>query len=650
VDASFAAAHQLAPGDRITAILNGRRQELRVVGIALSPEYVTPVRQGEVLPDDRHFGVMWVSEHAVEAAFNMDGAFNDVVLGLGPDGSETAVIAALDRLLRPYGGVAAIGRSEQASHRVVSDELEELRAEALFIPAIFLAVAIFLLNVVVGRLVQTEQTQIATLKALGYDERAIVAHYLELVAALVIGGIAGGIAFGAVLGHAWAGMYTRFFRFPFAQYRLALWNPVVAAIATATAAMLGALRSVLRAARVPPATAMQPPAPPTYRRLRFDESWLGRRLSGRTRMIARSVMRRPGRAALTSFGIAGATAIVLVGSFWWDAMHYILDVQFRQVQREDISVGFNHAVPERALGELRHLPGVIRVEGMRAASAVLSSGLRRRRVELLGLPRTADLHPLLTVGRGRVELPPGGVVLSERLATRLGVATGERVAVELLEGPRPRRDVAIVSVVDELIGMSAYMDRAALNQLMDEGPSVTAALVQIDPSQERALYRALKDRPAVAGVTIKRALKQTFEQLMGRIMLVFSGLLTLFASVIVFGVVYNSARILLAERAWELASLRVLGFTRREISELLLGELAVQLVAGIPIGLAFGYALGFLSVHVMGPETMNIPLVITARTYLFTVATVVAAGAASAVLARRRVDRLDLVAVLKTRE
>lgn len=650
VDASFAAAHALAPGDLVVAILNGRRQPLRVVGIALSPEYVAAVRQGEVLPDDQHFGVMWISEPALAAAFSMEGAFNDIVVSLAPDASEPSVRAALDRLLGPYGSVPAIGRAEQASHRFVSDELEELQAEALFIPAIFLSVAIFLLNAVIGRLVQTERTQIATLKALGYEERTITWHYLQLVGALLAGGIMLGIALGALLGHAWANVYGRYFRFPFARYQLDAWIPLVAVLASSAAAILGALRSVTRAARVPPATAMQPPAPPTYRHFRFEESWLGRRLSGRVRMVARSMTRRPDRALFASLGIAGATAIVLVGSFWWDAIDHILDVQFRQVQREDVTVAFNHAVPSRAVRELAHLPGVLRSEGLRSASAVISADTRRRRVELMGLSRSADLHPLLTLGRGRVELPPAGVVLSERLAMRLGVGIGDRVIIDVLEGPRPRREVVVASVVDELIGMSAYMDIAALNRLMDEGASVTAALLSIDPLQERRLYAALKDCPAVAAVTVKHAVKQTFKQLMARIILVFSGLLTLFACVVVFGVVYNSARILLAERTWELATLRVLGFTRREISELLLGELGAQLIAGIPVGLALGYGLALISVHVMGPEALNIPLLITPRTYLFTVATVVASGVVSAVLARRKVDRLNLVAVLKNRE
>jgi len=649
-DASFAAAHRFRPGDQVSALINGRREVLRIVGIALSPEYVAAVRQGEILPDDRHFGVLWVSERSLEAAFDMKGAFNDVVLALGPGASEKAVIDALDRLLRPYGGVAATGRSEQASHRYVNDELEELRAEALFIPVIFLSVAAFLLNIVVSRLVETERTQIATLKALGYHEATIMWHYLQLVGALAVGGIVLGVLLGAILGRAWEGMYSRFFRFPFPRYELAPWIPLVGAVASTAAAVAGALRSVLRAARVPPAVAMQPPAPAQFRPGRFEESWLGRRLSGRARMIARSVARRPGRALLTSLGIAGATAIVLAGSFWWDAIRYILDVQFRQIQREDVTVAFNRPVPARALGELAHLPGVMQVEGLRAVSAVLSAGNKRRRVEVLGLPRRAGLHPLMTRDRGRVDLPPGGVVLSERLARWLGVGVGAHVAIEVLEGPRPRRDVVVASVVDELIGLSAYMDIDALNRLMGEGPSVTAALLKVDRAAEPRLYAALKERPAVAAVTIKRALTEMFNDLMSRVILAFSGLLSAFASVIVFGVVYNSARILLAERAWELASLRVLGFTRREIAALLLGELAAQLVAGLPIGLLLGYILALISVHVMGPEAMTIPLVINARTYLLTVALVAAAGLASAVLARRRVDRLDLVAVLKTRE
>nr|WP_225937652.1 ABC transporter permease [Myxococcus sp. RHSTA-1-4] len=646
----FATAHRLVLGDTLVALLNGRRQRLRVVGLGMSPEYIAAMRPGAVLPDDLHFGVLWMERDALAAALDMKGGFNDVAVALAPGASRAAVLERLDVLLAPYGGRGAYGRDEQPSHRFVSDELEELRTEATLLPAIFLGVAAFLLNVVVSRLVQTERTRIGTLKALGYGDTRLALHYLEWVGATTLAGVLLGIALGAWLGKAWAEMYAGFFRFPETLYRLRPWIPLAAAAVALVAAALGTLTSVRRVARLAPAEAMRPEAPPSFRPSALEHAAVSRLASAQARMVARSLARRPLRSALSVVGVAAATGIVLAGAFWRDALGHLVDVQFSEVQREDATVTFNRPVSERAARELRHLPGVRTVEGMRAVPVALRAGSRSRRVELLGLPRDSRLHPLLDARLRRVPLPSEGVLLSERLATRLGARAGDVLRVEVLEGNRRERSVRVAGVVDEPLGFAAYMDTGALHRLLGEGPALSVALLTVDPRHERTLYARLEELPTVAGVTLKRALVDTLHETFFRVLLVFSGILTAFGSVIVVGVVYNGARLLVAEKERELASLRVLGFTRREISTVLLGELAVVLVAGIPLGLAFGYGLAALALTVMGPETMRIPLVIAPGTYAFTGVAVAVAGGLSALLVRRRLDRLDLVAVLKTRE
>lgn len=649
VSEGFARARGLKPGDRIAALLNGKRETLAIVGIVLSPEYIFASRSGEI-PDDKGFGVFWMERERLASAFDMEGAFNHAALRLAPGASEEAVIDALDRLLEPYGSLDAHGRDEQNSHRILSQEINQQKTMATVFPAIFLGVAAFLLNVVLARQVATQRDQIAALKALGYADLAIAVHYLKLVLAIVLAGVVFGTALGAWLGYQLTSIYTQFFHFPRLIFRVQPWIPLAASgisLAAAVAAALGTVRGIVSLA---PAEAMRPPAPPGYRRLPLERFSLARRLSPQTRMVIRALERRPLRTLLTAFGIACSVAIIVSGTFWRDAVNYMIEVQFHLADRGDVNVMFANPVPRRALYEIARLPGVLRAEEMRAVPVRLRAGHHSYRTAVSGFPPDAGLRQLLDARLRRVPMSPDGILLSQRLAERLEVKPGDRLLVESLEATRARREVLVAGVVNDMIGLAAYMDIAALNRLMGEGESISAVAVTLDQARANEFYAALKQMPKVATVSIKNELLRSFRETNARFLLFFTAIVTAFAAAIAVGVVYNSARIALAERAWELASLRVLGFTRHEVSGLLLGELAIEIALAIPLGLWLGHLLSVLIVALIQVETFTIPVIIASSTYAYAALAILAAGAASALIVRHRVDRLDLVAVLKTRE
>lgn len=373
-------------------------------------------------------------------------------------------------------------------------------------------------------------------------------------------------------------------------------------------------------------------------------------LSPPARMIVRNLERRPFRASLTAFGIACAVAIIVSGTFWRDAIEFLINVQFTQAEREDIQVVFAEPVTGSARHEIAHLPGVLFAESNRTAPVRLRAGHRSYLTAISGLPENAELRRLLDARQRAVILPAEGLLLTDRLATKLGIKPGDPVQLEILEGNRAKRDVQVTGVVSDMLGMAAYMDIHALNRLLREGDSISAVAIATGGSQDPALLAKLKEMPKVATVAIKASALQSFQETSARNILVFTTIVTAFAAAIAVGVVYNSARIALAERAWELASLRVLGFTRREVSALLLGELAIELLLAIPLGLWLGYGLSVLLVTISHTETVAIPVIIEARTYAYAALTTLAAGIASALIVRHRVDHLDLVGVLKTRE
>jgi putative ABC transport system permease protein len=622
---------------------------LRVVGVALSPEYVYEIRGADLFPDNKRFGILWMSRAALGPAFQMDGAFNDLALTLEPGADLDEVIARLDRLLEPYGGLGAYGRRDQISHRFLSDEIAQDRTSGTLIPGMFLGIAAFLLNVVLSRLVATQREQIGILKAFGYGNAAIARHYLGIA---VIGLMAGGglgVGLGVVWGRWVTQMYARYYRFPFYADHVSTTAIVLGLAVTTVAAVLGALGAVRRAAALPPAEAMRPDAPPAFHRGLARRVGAARALGVVGRMIARNLTRHPAKAVVSAVGVALAVSILVLGSAMLDAIKLLGDVQFRLVQREDVTVVFNAPRPPRVRHELERLAGVLRTEPLRLVPARLRHGHRSRRIAIVGLERGSELRRLVTSRLRSMPLPPEGLVLTAKLGEILAVAPGDSLTVELLEGERAVRVVPIVGVVDELLGLTGYMSAAALDRLVG-GPAVSAALLRTDPLREAELHAALKGTPATAGVTSRAAMLASFEGTLAQSLGIIITIILVFAGGLAAAVVYNAARIALSERGRELASLRVLGFTRGEVARMLLGEQALLTGVAVPAGLALGYVWVAALAGVYQWELFRMPLVVSARSYLIGTVVVLVAAAASGLLVRRRLDHMNLVAVLKTRE
>ena len=647
---AFALAHGFVPGDSVAATINGRRRNLRIVGIGLSPEYIYAIRPGEIVPDNARFGVFWMERRALAAAFNMEGAFNDASFALMRGASEPEAIAAIDRVLARFGSLGAISRANQLSNWFIENELTQLQTMGFIIPAIFLGVSAFLLNIVLTRQIAVQREQIAALKALGYMNREIAAHYVSWAVAIALAGtVLGGLG-GVWLGSSITTLYNDFFRFPTLRYTLAPAIVLEGAFISLASGALGAIGAVMRAVRLPPAEAMRP-EPPARHTITWLEHVVPRRLAPPTvKMILRNLQRQPVRAGLSALGVAFAVAMVIVGMFSLDAIEVILDVQFNVAQRQDYTVAFVEPRSARALHELAHLPGVIGVEPLRSVPARIRAAHRMRQTAITGLVNGPRLQRVVDASLSPVALPADGLVLSTKLAEILDVRSGDTVRVELLEGTRRTRPVVVAAVVDEYMGTSAYMEISALQRFMREGPTISGATLLVDKGDPSDLYRRIKATPAIAGVSSKRAAIDNFRRTIAQNMNVMIFFNVLFSGVIAFGVIYNAARISLSERSRELASLRVLGFTRAEISLILLGELGVILLIAVPAGLLLGYGLAALTVMAFDTELYRFPLVVSGRTFAFAAATAVAASLVSGLVVRRRLDELDLVGVLKTRE
>jgi putative ABC transport system permease protein len=650
VSKAFAAAHQLPLGAELPALIGGRRFAMRVVGTALSPEYVYSIGEGSIFPDPKRFGVFWMGERALATVIDKEGGFNDVTLSLARGASERDVIAAIDVVLHPYGGRGAYGRDKQPSARFIDEELKQLASMGAAVPIMFLAVAAFLLNVVLARLIAGQREQIAALKALGYANLAIGIHYCEMMVVIVLGGTVAGVAAGGVLGDALITLYHQYFAFPDLRFTMQPELVARAAALSVAAGFVGVITAVRRAVVLPPAEAMRPQAPTRYTR-----GWLSRigleHVFGHTgRIVLRNIERRPVRTIMSSLGVAFAIAIMIAGTFSLDSLAYIMDITYQRAQRDDVTVAFAKTLPIRVLHELESLPGVLRVEPSRDVPIRLRSRNREYETVLQGLPQRGELRRLLTADLDQIELPESGVLLTDVLATRLGVQPGDALEVEILEG-RPRsRQVAVVGVVDEVLGLNAYAEIGAVNSLLGEGRMVGGARLLVDPDARDEIYVRLQNLPQIGSATLRTSAYEAFLETSGATQTATAVILGALAAIVAIGVVYNGARVVLAERSRELASLRVIGFTRVEVSTILLGELGVQLVAAVPLGCLMGYGLARSLIAGIDTELYRFPLIISAKTYVVASLVALVAGTAAALLVRRRVDRLDLVEVLKTRE
>ena len=646
VSEAFSIAQDLDVGDSVGAVINGRRRNLRIVGVALSPEYVYSIRPGDLLPDPSRFGVFWMDRHGLAGAFDMEGGFNDVTLALAPGASEPAVRKAVDRVLRPYGGLGAVPQRLQLSNWFLENEFVQLQTAGIFVPVIFLMVAAFLLNVSLNRLVAVQREQIASLKALGYTNAELARHYTAWSLCVSVIGTAAGVLVGAWLGSGMTAMYNDFFRFPTLLYRLTPEYVLGALAIGCSAGMIGAVVAVRRVARLAPAVAMRPAAPEHFRQTWLERIGLRRGLSPAATMVLRNTVRQPIRTALSAVGVSLAAAVLVVGLFFMDALDVLLRVQFETAQRQDVTVTFTQPVSSSATFDLWTLPGVMAIETFRAAPVEIRTGTHTRQQAILGLPLEPAVNRVIDREAQPVSMSPAGLVMSATLAEALGVQRGDTVEVELLESGRAIRSVVVSQLTDEYLGTSVYMERQALQRLLGEGDTISGAFLRVDQSRETELYRRLKALPTVSSVSLKRAALESFRKTIAQNMLILVFFNVTFAAIIAYGVVYNAARIILSERSRDLASLRVLGFSRGEVSAILLGELGVIVVLAIPLGLAIGQGLGFALITALDSELYRFPLIVTPRTRLFAASVVLVSALASGLIVRRRVDRLDLVAVL----
>lgn len=652
VNAGFADAQNKGPGTTLSAVLEGRKREFRITGVANSPEFIYAIGPGDLMPDDRRFAILWAPRKAAEAAFDMEGAFNDLSVALLRGASVDDVIDRVDDVLERYGGTGAYARKDHPSHAFIDAELNQLGAMSRVLPPIFLGVAAYLINMTMARLITLEREQIGLLKALGYGPWPIAWHYLKFALVIAVVGIVIGCIAGLLLGRGLTVIYAEMlFNFPFLYFTRSPDVYVLSAMVALGAALLGALRSVRGVIRLAPAVAMAPAPPPTFGRQWLEYAvHLLPRISQLSMMVVRQLLRWPLRAAGTALGLSLSVALLVMSLFADDSINFMIDVSYFQSDRQDATLVFYEKQPLRVVEDVRRLPSIITVEPYRSVEIRLRKGHRDRRTSLIGKPPDADLSRVLDLDLEPVILPRRGIAVAEKLAELLHIEVGDRVEVELLDGSGLIVEAPVRSIIQGYLSFAAYMDFSALNRLVRDDLVVSGVHVAYDPVHEAELFKQIKDLPNASAIALQRTSLRIFRETLAKNLLISTTVYLVMAGLIAFGVVYNSARIRLSERARELASLRVLGFTRGEVSWVLFGEFLIITLVSIPIGWAIGYVLTNALVRALESELYRVPFIVDAGTFASAGLVVLGVALISAWIVHRRVVDLDLIGVLKTRE
>lgn len=649
--AGFAEANGIVVGDTLGVVIGDAWRQLRIVGIGSTAEFVYELRPGDMLPDAKRYGILWLDAEVAADALGYAGAWNDLAVTLEPGVESAAVTAALDDELARFGTLGAYDRERHASHQFVSSEIREARTFALVLPAIFLAVAAFLVNLVLGRVVQQQRDQVGTLKAYGFPDATLIRHYALFALVPVLGGTLLGVGLGLWFADYLTGIYLAFFRFPSLVLRVYPMEIVVAACIAVLAALVGALNALRRLLRLPPAEAMRPEAPAAYAHGLTDRLLTMRLRSPVRRMITRGLAHQPVRTLLSAFGIGLGAAVVVAGTFGFDAVGRMRMVMFEVATRADVSVVLKEAQGTEVLDALATFPGVLRAEPTRDVAVRVRHGHRDRTTALSGVEPTATLRHVADLEARAVTIAPTGLTLGVSLATVLGVAVGDTVDLEFLDGRRRRISLPVSKLVADISGLGAYVPAEALPALVGVGALVTGVDLAVMPDSMDVLYDRLVHAPMVQSVVVRAAMRRAFDETLQRNFFIVLFTLVSFAASLAAATVYNAGRVTLSERSRDLASLRVLGFSKGEVARMLFGELLVIGLIGIPVGLLVGVGFAWSVVSSLGDtELFRLPLVIGPRTLALGVIVPVATGLLMMIPLRHRLDRLDLISVLKTRE
>ncbi len=596
VSEKFAKARRILPGTYVHLVMNGQRKKLYVVGIAICSEYIYLTPPGSIVPDNDGYGVFWIKHRYAENMFGFHGASNSVIGLLTPRATRDPglVMDKLRRELERYGVFNVTPLSEQYSNLSLNSEMSGLKMQATIMPIIFMGVAAMILNVVMLRMAEQQRVVIGTFKALGFDNRAVMMHFLKF--ALIVG-LIGGIA-GCGLGYLIASgmivMYKGFFSFPHLVNHPYAGLMLLGVFISVAFSVLGSFRGARKVIRLNPAEAMRPSPPAVSGRILLEHwTWFWSRMNFQHQMILRGIFRNKGRSIIGVCAAMFGGAILFLAMGMSDSFAYMLEFEYDKVLRSDFILNLRDEAGYGAVFEAARLPGISKAEAKLDVACHLINGSHSKKIAITGIMPNSRLTVPCNSAGNPVPVPETGVLINRRLADELQVSTGEKLRMVPVKGRRIAHNIPVAGIVESTFGLVAYADFYYLNKLIGQTATVTSVMMNGYPSQSErtAMFRLAKRFPKLSSLEDVNVMKKMMSKEFIDSMSFFSGVLILFAGIIFFGSILNASLISISEREREIATFRVLGYQPGEVGQIFLRENLIINLTGAVLGIPLGYLM-----------------------------------------------------------
>jgi putative ABC transport system permease protein len=644
IEKHLARHHHLGPDDTVDLVAGGTSRRLRVSGVGVSAEYLWVARDAQdVMPSPDSFGVGWMRRAALRG---IHPTSDQLLIELAPGADPSEITRAIGLALGPERIGRVVSEDELVGVRLLQLDVDGSRGMAAFFPIFFLGIGAFIVASILARLVDAQRPLIGTLMALGVGRGRILGHYLTYGIALGGAGALIGVLAGVGLAPVMTRGYASELGIPFVSARahgdLAAWGTLLGVGVGALAALLPAIH----ASREVPAAAMRPPRPTTGRLAR-----LVRRLPAPllVRVAVRDILGRPFRSLTTALGVAAAVVVVVTTGGLLDSMRVTFTSTFDRAHREALRVDLVGPEPaDEVVARLGAIDGVVASEGLLAGVVSLESSHGTAEAVLQGLDDEARLVRSVDADGTLVPPPPGGIVLTRALARALHVRRGDEVRVTR-RGSATSTTFRVAGLADAAMGPTASAPRDEVGAALGLEGMVTSVALAVDPAQASAAREAVAALPDAARVVDAAQVRAQMATLMG-LGWAMLGAMLLFASVLAAAILYNTASLGVLERRRDLATLRALGRTLRELGVELTIEHAVLAIAGIAIGLPIAFLATKHLTSAFSSELFTLPFVVAPVTLIVAVGGILAILLVAQWPALRSVGRMELADAVRTRE
>ncbi len=644
----FAKARNLLPGDEITIQSDGVESKVPVVGIVDNPEYIYLMENSaSLMPDESNFGVCYISEGFGQQIFGMRGSCNQILIEYQTGIKEEKLIQTIEERLSSYELKQIVKQKDQMSNVIIRQELSQLSSMAKTIPILFLSIASIMLLMMIGRIVKKDRNKIGLLKALGYENNQILFHYGKY--ALIAGTIGG--AMGSILGMALSGgltkMYLSYFHIPLLQiefdYKYILIAMLGSSIFCTCSGLIGA-RSVLA---IMPSEAMRQEAPKAGKRIWIEGiPFLWKSFSFSSKLILKNISRSKKRSIFVAAGITVTYAMMGFTASMPDIMDQMMNEHFREFQKMDYDISFDTVVSKKAVNDLSHLVDCTVIEGKLEYPFQLSAGNRSKNVSIVGLERDTTFFSFKNQEGKSIALPKGGLLVSENLAEALKINVGDRILVKSYIPNQEDQYLTVRGIVKQALGINGYMDIDQMGRLFLEKNSINGVLLN---SKDQDINDKLQKASNIASILSVEKTRGVYEKYM-TMMLLSLGVMVVFSGILGFAIVYNATMVSLGEREMELSSLRVLGFTKREILWMIVKENNWLCLMGILLGIPVSRVMAFYSSSAFSTDLYRVELRLSFGALAAAAACTIFFVLLAQLATYHKIQKLDFLQALKNRE